>query len=113
MSFYHGNVSLQYIHLLADVALLIIPAIQVQKLRLNRAKKCGLTALFMFGVFVCAATIAVIVYSTKYDPGNSEEFSWSVASIFIWTIAEVNLAIASSERYLPWCLMWAVELMPT
>lgn len=67
----------------------------------------------MFGIFVCVATIAVIVYSTKYDPGNSEEFSWSVASIFIWTIAEVNLAIASSERSSPRCLMWAVELMPT
>lgn len=90
--------SLQYIHLLADVALLIIPAIQVQKLRLNRAKKCGLTGLFMFGIFVCVATIAVIVYSTKYDPGNSDDFSWNVASIFIWTIAEVNLAIASSEQ---------------
>ena len=101
LSFYHGNVSLQYIHLLADVALLIIPALQVQKLRLNRAKKCGLTALFMFGIFVCVATIAVIVYSTKYDPANSEEFSWSVASIFIWTIAEVNLAIASCEQYFP------------
>lgn len=100
LSFYHANVSLQYIHLLADVALLIIPAIQVQKLRLNRAKKCGLTGLFMFGIFVCVATIAVIVYSTKYDPGNSEEFSWNVASIFIWTIAEVNLAIASSEQNL-------------
>lgn len=51
----------------------------------------------MFGIFVCVATIAVIVYSTKYDPTNSDEFSWNVASIFIWTIAEVNLAIASSE----------------
>lgn len=100
-SFYHGNVSLQYIHLFADVALLIIPALQVQKLRLNRAKKFGLTALFMFGIFVCVATIAVIVYSTKYDPSISEEFSWSVASIFIWTIAEVNLAIASSELRSP------------
>lgn len=93
--------SLQYIHLFADVALLIIPALQVQKLRLNRAKKFGLTALFMFGIFVCVATIAVIVYSTKYDPSISEEFSWSVASIFIWTIAEVNLAIASSELRSP------------
>lgn len=100
-SFYHGNVSLQYIHLLADIALLIIPALQVQKLRLNRAKKFGLTALFMFGIFVCAATIAVIVYSTKYDPSTGDEFSWNVASIFIWTIAEVNLAIASSELQSP------------
>lgn len=96
-SFYHGNVSLQYIHLLADIALLIIPALQVQKLRLNQAKKLGLTALFMFGIFVCVATIAVIVYSTKYDPSSSDEFLWNVSSIFIWTIAEVNLAIASSE----------------
>jgi hypothetical protein len=91
-------VSLQYVHLVADVALLIIPAIQVQKLRLNWAKKCGLTALFMFGVFVCVATIAVIVYSTKYDPSDAAEFSWDIADIFIWTIAEVNLAVASSEK---------------
>lgn len=98
---YHANVGLQYIHLLADVALLIIPALQVQKLRLNRSKKFGLTALFMFGIFVCVATIAVIVYSTKYDPSISTEFSWSVSSIFIWTIAEVNLAIASSEQQNP------------
>lgn len=100
-SFYHGNVSLQYIHLLADIALLIIPALQVQKLRLNRAKKFGLTALFMFGIFVCVATIAVIVYSTKYDPTVTDEFNFAVASIFIWTIAEVNLAIASSKLISP------------
>lgn len=112
-SFYNGNVSLQYIHLLADIALLIIPALQVQKLRLNRAKKLGLTALFMFGIFVCAATIAVIVYSTKYDPSTSDEFSWSVASIFIWTIAEVNLAIASSELHRPasLCVLLILSLL--
>lgn len=96
-SFYHGNVSLQYVHLLADIALLIIPALQVQKLRLNRARKFGLTALFMFGIFVCVATVAVIVYSTKYDPTVADEFNYAVARIFIWTIAEANLAIASSE----------------
>lgn len=104
--FYHGNVSLQYIHLLADIALLIIPALQVQKLRLNRSKKFGLTALFMFGIFVCAATISVIVYSTRYDPSISTEFSWSVASIFIWTIAEVNLAIASGEHQRSFIRIW-------
>jgi hypothetical protein len=67
----------------------------------------------MFGIFVCVATIAVIIYSTKYDPANSTEFLWDVASVFIWTIVEVNLAIASSEHNVLRFLVQTAELMPT
>lgn len=45
---------------------------------------------------VCGATIAVIVCSQNYDP-NNEDVTWEVADTFIWSVVEVQLAIASSE----------------
>jgi hypothetical protein len=36
-------------HLLIDVAILILPAVEVRQLKLRRAQKLGVICLFMFG----------------------------------------------------------------
>lgn len=51
-------------------------------------------AMFLFGIFVCVASVVVLVYSLQYDT-SSREMPLNVAHIIIWATVEVNLAIVS------------------
>ncbi|KAK9421296.1 hypothetical protein SUNI508_05834 [Seiridium unicorne] len=83
-------------HLFLDLAILSLPVLQVRKLQLRSAQKAGVTAMFMFGIVVCIASIIVLVYSIEYDT-TSREISWNIAPIMIWATVEVNLAIVSGN----------------
>ena len=50
--------------------------------------------MFCFGVFVCVASVVVMVLSMGYD-AKSVEMPWNIAPIIIWATVEVNLAIVS------------------
>ncbi|KAK6086486.1 hypothetical protein SCUP234_01180 [Seiridium cupressi] len=82
-------------HLFLDLAILSLPVLQVRKLQLRSAQKAGVTAMFMFGIVVCIASIIVLVYSIEYDT-TSREISWNIAPIMTWATVEVNLAIVSA-----------------
>ncbi|KAF2489885.1 hypothetical protein BU16DRAFT_544240 [Lophium mytilinum] len=82
-------------HLIIDIAILILPIMQIRKLQLPITKKAAVIAMFMFGFFVCIASIVVLSESLKYDT-SSPEMAWNVAPIIIWATAEVNLAIVSA-----------------
>jgi hypothetical protein len=52
-------------------------------------------SMFCSGIFVCIASVVVIVYSCSYDT-TSPEILWNIAPIIIWATVEVNMAIVSS-----------------
>lgn len=81
-------------HLFLDIAILALPIVQVQKLQLPPAQRIGIIAMFMFGIFVCVASIVVLVLSLSFDP-KDDEVPWNIALLFSWATAEVNLAIVS------------------
>lgn len=90
--FFFGTV---FVHLVIDIIILALPIIEVRKLQLPLSQRLGIMAMFGFGVFVCVASIIVMVLSIGYD-ATSVEMPWHVAPIIIWATAEVNLAIVSS-----------------
>ncbi|KAI1851323.1 hypothetical protein JX266_003398 [Neoarthrinium moseri] len=90
--FFFGSV---LAHLVLDLAILTLPVVQVHRLQLRTAQKVGVTAMFMFGILVCIASVIVLVYSISYDT-KSSEMSWNIAPIMIWATVEVNLAIISA-----------------
>jgi hypothetical protein len=83
-------------HLVIDLAILALPAIEVQKLRLPMTQKLGIMGMFMFGIFVCVASVVVIAYSKQYD-ATAGDMQWNIAPIIIWATVEVNLAIVSGK----------------
>lgn len=83
-------------HLIIDIVILALPVIEVQKLRLPLSQRLGIMGMFMFGIFVCIASVVVLVYSIHYDT-KSVEMPWNIAPIIIWATVEVNLAIVSGE----------------
>ncbi|KAF2680924.1 hypothetical protein K458DRAFT_89504 [Lentithecium fluviatile CBS 122367] len=90
--FFFGTV---LVHLIIDIVILALPVIEVRKLQLPLTQRLGIIAMFGFGIFVCVASVVVMVLSVGYD-GHGNELPWNVAPIIIWATAEVNLAIVSA-----------------
>jgi hypothetical protein len=74
--------------------ILALPVIEVQKLQLPITQRIGIMGMFGFGIFVCVASVVVLVYSIQFDT-SSIEMPWNVSPIIIWATVEVNLAIVS------------------
>jgi hypothetical protein len=51
-------------------------------------------AMFGFGIFVCVASVLVIILSLWFNAKDTE-LPWGVTPIIIWATVEVNLAIVS------------------
>ena len=83
-------------HLFIDIAILVLPILQVRKLKLRLSQRLGIMGMFGFGIFVCVASIVVLVESIMYDT-SSPEMPWNVSPIIIWATAEVNLAVVSGK----------------
>jgi hypothetical protein len=83
-------------HLLIDIVILALPVIEVQKLQLPLSQRLGIIGMFMFGIFVCVASVVVLVFSINYD-AKSVDMPWNIAPIIIWASVEVNLAIVSGR----------------
>ncbi|KAH6871236.1 hypothetical protein B0T10DRAFT_611294 [Thelonectria olida] len=83
------------VHAVIDIAILILPMVQIGKLQLPPLQKLGIMLMFMFGFFICAAAIVVIVEATKFDD-TSVDLTWNICPIVIWATVEVNLVTVSA-----------------
>ncbi|KAF2713879.1 hypothetical protein K504DRAFT_450515 [Pleomassaria siparia CBS 279.74] len=84
-----------FAHLIIDFVLLALPGIEVYKLYLPLYQRLGTMSMFLFGMFVCVASILVLIHSFSFD-NTSLEMAWDVAPIIIWASVEINLAIVAA-----------------
>ncbi|KAH8895197.1 hypothetical protein GQ53DRAFT_779365 [Thozetella sp. PMI_491] len=82
-------------HLVLDICIIVLPILQIRKLQLRTHQKIGVASMFCFGIFVCVASIVVLVLSRQFDASNPE-LPFNVAGIMIWASVEVNLAVFSA-----------------
>lgn len=82
-------------HMFLDIFILILPILQIRKLKLPRVQKVAVATMFMFGLFVCILSIIIVYYASILD-STSKEMLWEWAPDMMWSVAEVNLAIVSS-----------------
>ncbi|KAH7143571.1 hypothetical protein EDB81DRAFT_690139 [Dactylonectria macrodidyma] len=83
------------VHAVIDIALLILPIMQIGKLQLPFLQKFGILIMFMFGFFICVAAVVVIVAATQFD-ATSVDLTWNICPIVIWATVEVNLVTVSA-----------------
>ncbi|KAL1798061.1 hypothetical protein ACET3X_004667 [Alternaria dauci] len=83
------------VHLLLEISVLLLPVFQVASLMLRPGQKFAVVAMFMFGIFVCAASIVVLIVTINLD-GKSPEMTRDVKGVIIWAGTESYLAIISS-----------------
>ncbi|KAH7189604.1 uncharacterized protein B0J16DRAFT_117627 [Fusarium flagelliforme] len=83
------------VHLMLEVAVLSLPVFQVKSLKLRRGQKIAVVAMFMFGIFVCIASIIVLYEAFTLDP-TTTEMARDIRGVIIWAGTESYLAIISS-----------------
>ncbi|KAH7129571.1 hypothetical protein B0J13DRAFT_564270 [Dactylonectria estremocensis] len=82
-------------HFVMDLIILVLPIIELSRLRLPLGQKLAVIGLFVIGSIVCLASIFVIIESVQYDV-NTKEMSHDVALNFMWGSVELNIAIVSA-----------------
>ncbi|KAK7219087.1 hypothetical protein V2G26_007090 [Clonostachys chloroleuca] len=91
-AFFYGTLLL---HFVMDIVILILPVVEVFKLRLHLGQKFAVAALFVIGIIVCVASIFVLYESIQSDP-NTSQIPHDHAMKYAWGAVEVNVAIASA-----------------
>ncbi|KAF4458675.1 integral membrane [Fusarium albosuccineum] len=82
-------------HFLMDVAILVLPIIEVFKLRLRLGQKIAVAGLFTLGTIVCVASVCAIVEAVRYDP-KSKQMPHDYGMYCVWGSVEINIAIVSA-----------------
>ncbi|KAG9191440.1 hypothetical protein G6011_09528 [Alternaria panax] len=83
------------VHLLLEISVLLLPVFQVASLKLRPGQKFAVVSMFMFGIFVCAASVVVLIVAINLD-SKTTEMSRDVRGVVIWAGTESYLAIISS-----------------
>ncbi|RSM00240.1 hypothetical protein CDV31_011861 [Fusarium ambrosium] len=83
------------VHLFLEIAVLSLPVFQVKALNLRMGQKIAVIAMFMFGIFVCVASIIVLVEAITLNP-KTTEMAHDIKGVIIWAGTEAYLAIISS-----------------
>lgn len=77
-----------------DVIIVVLPVIEVFKLRLRLGQKLAVAALFTLGFIVCLASIFVIVESIRYNV-DTTQMPRDMALNDTWGVVEINIAVVS------------------
>ncbi|KAF7557742.1 hypothetical protein G7Z17_g458 [Cylindrodendrum hubeiense] len=83
-------------HFVMDLIILVLPIIELSRLRLPLGQKLAVIGLFIIGSFVCIASIFVIIESIRYDV-DTTEMPHDVALNFMWGSVELNIAIVAGN----------------
>ncbi|KAJ4175541.1 hypothetical protein NW759_017451 [Fusarium solani] len=90
--FFFGTI---LVHVILDICILILPILHIRKLQLPGLQKLGVMVMFLFGIIICVAAMAIIVASNEYD-NTSEDITWNLSTLAIWASVEVNLVTVSA-----------------
>ncbi|CAF3505170.1 unnamed protein product, partial [Fusarium graminearum] len=82
-------------HVIIDIGILILPIVQIQKLQLPILQKIAIIFLFLFGILVCVAGLAIVTVSTHFN-NKSQDMTYQLAPVIIWASVEVNLVTIST-----------------
>ncbi|KAG5789542.1 hypothetical protein H9Q69_011403 [Fusarium xylarioides] len=81
-------------HFIMDIIILVLPIIEVFRLRLKMGQKLAIGALFLLGTIVCIASMFVLIVLVNY-PDNTTQMPHDYAMFCILGSVEVNIAIVS------------------
>ncbi|KAJ4029935.1 hypothetical protein NW761_011695 [Fusarium oxysporum] len=82
-------------HFIMDIIILVLPIIEVFRLRLRTGQKLAIGALFLLGTIVCFASMFVLIVLVNY-PDNTTQMPHDYAMFCILGSVEVNIAIVSA-----------------
>ncbi|PMD16061.1 hypothetical protein NA56DRAFT_649673 [Hyaloscypha hepaticicola] len=81
-------------HLFMDLTILALPVPYIKSLNISFYQKFCVFAMFLFGGFICFATIIQIIICFKLNV-TSPDVTWNFALMALWATVEVNLAVTA------------------
>ncbi|EMT62844.1 hypothetical protein NOF04DRAFT_9518 [Fusarium oxysporum II5] len=82
-------------HFIIDIIILVLPIIEVFRLRLRTGQKLAIGALFLLGTIVCIASMFVLIVLINW-PEDTGQMPHDYAMFCILGSVEVNIAIVSA-----------------
>ncbi|KAM6508163.1 hypothetical protein FALCPG4_018050 [Fusarium falciforme] len=79
------------VHAVIDIAILVLPMMEIGKLQLPLMQKIGIMLMFT----ICGAAIVVIIAARQFND-KSPDLTWNICTIVIWATVEVNLVNVSA-----------------
>ncbi|KAI0844146.1 hypothetical protein F5Y00DRAFT_249447 [Daldinia vernicosa] len=73
-------------NVILDIAILILPQRIIWKLKMSKAKKFGLSAVFAIGIFACIAAVGLFAAIINWVESNDLTYHYS--AVALWAIAE-------------------------
>ncbi|KAI1807115.1 hypothetical protein F4811DRAFT_66502 [Daldinia bambusicola] len=80
------NIAATAINVVLDIVILVLPQRMIWELKMTRAKKIGLSAVFAFGIFACIAAIFLLASIVNWVKSNDLTYHYS--AVALWAIAE-------------------------
>ncbi|ERF68929.1 hypothetical protein EPUS_09506 [Endocarpon pusillum Z07020] len=85
------DVVINAINILSDFYILVLPLFVISKLHMQRAKKFGVSAVFLTGFLACVSSIAGLAYRIK--TWKSEDISWWIGPMLLCSLTEINIGL--------------------
>ncbi|KAI1654953.1 hypothetical protein F4813DRAFT_368965 [Daldinia decipiens] len=80
-------------NIVTNVAILCLPTYEIMNLHLTRGQRAALSAIFLLGTGVVAASGIRLRYQIRLAQGTTAEFTLAYANPTLWTALEPDLAI--------------------
>ncbi|KAK7190340.1 hypothetical protein DPSP01_006160 [Paraphaeosphaeria sporulosa] len=79
---------------ISDFYLLLIPMLQVTRLRVTTSQKIGLAGLFLTGLLACICSVTLCIY--RFRQRGTDDFTYMSVPVYTFAVAELNVGIICS-----------------
>ncbi|CAI7675577.1 unnamed protein product [Penicillium discolor] len=89
-----------------DVMILCVPAPVIWKLQMPKSQRVAVTSILLLGGFVCVAGVIRVVFLYKHTHSNDP--SWTIAPVFMWSCVEpfIGIVCACLPTFSPLFRRW-------
>ncbi|CAG7954384.1 unnamed protein product [Penicillium olsonii] len=89
-----------------DITILCIPAPIIWKLQMPKAQRLAVISILLLGGFVCVAGVIRVVF--LYKNTQSEDPSWTIGPVFVWSCVEpfIGIVCACLPTFTPLFRRW-------
>ncbi|MCJ1459210.1 hypothetical protein MMC28_009587 [Mycoblastus sanguinarius] len=84
------------VHVITDLAILVLPIPLIWKLQMNRSQKLLLSAIFALGGLAAIISIVRLVYVSRLESWKPETLTEILSETFVWSSIEVDAAVFCS-----------------
>ncbi|KAI1260715.1 hypothetical protein F5Y18DRAFT_441563 [Xylariaceae sp. FL1019] len=83
------DITVGAVNILCDIFIFLAPQKVIWSLRMNKARKTGVSVVFAVGLLAIASAIGRLVATVEYS--TTPDFTYAMSKLVLWSLAEVTL----------------------